>query len=252
MILKLAGFIACALLLLTSYSPRAQADQYNQLTHFTFSAPFEIPGFHHTMVLPAGTYTFKLLDSLSDRDIVQIFNKDQSHLYATILAIPDYRLKPTGKSVIQFTERAANSPEAIKAWFYPGDLYGQEFVYPKSRAVELAKANNEPVPSISEEAAANMSKPIKSANEPAVKEMEKAPVLAERPNGQEVPVAQALETKPHTPTEANNNSSQQTLVAKNNSSTLPKTASEMPLALLCGTLLLGFGAALRLLSQRLS
>jgi hypothetical protein len=117
----------------------------------TFSAPVEIPG----QVLMAGTYVFKLLDSPSNRTIVQIFNKDQTKLFATVLAIPDYRLKPTGKTVITFDERPAGSPEAIKAWFYPGDEYGQEFVYPKTRAMQLAKVVKQPVPSM----AANMRRP---------------------------------------------------------------------------------------------
>ena len=45
-------------------------------------------------VLPAGTYVFKLMNPQSNRHIVQIFNKDQTKIYATILAIPNYRLKP--------------------------------------------------------------------------------------------------------------------------------------------------------------
>ena len=55
----------------------------------TFSAPVEIPGVHLKGwgVLPAGTYVFKILDSQSDRHIVQIFNADETQCYATILAI---------------------------------------------------------------------------------------------------------------------------------------------------------------------
>jgi hypothetical protein len=85
---------------------------------------------------------------MSDRSIVQVFNKDQTHLYATIVALPDYRLTPTDKTVLTFADWPAGSPEAIKAWFYPGDNYGQEFVYPKSAfdadtansGIDLAKA----------------------------------------------------------------------------------------------------------------
>src|SRR5207253_11036015 len=96
-------------------------------------------------VLPAGTYVFKILDSLSDRHIVQIFNATEDHLYTTILAIPNYRLKATDKTVMTFKERAAGEPEAIRAWFYPGRQWGEEFVYPKEKAVALAKATNTPV-----------------------------------------------------------------------------------------------------------
>ena len=130
--------------------PRAEADEWNQKTVFTFSGPVEIPG----QVLSAGTYVFKLAGSMSDRNIVEVFNKDENHLYGFFLAIPDYRLKPSGKPIITFEERATGSPEAVKAWFYPSDNYGHDFVYPKAKAVELAKANKQPVASMPNEMAA--------------------------------------------------------------------------------------------------
>lgn len=97
-----------------------------------------------------------MLDSQSNCHIVQIFNKDESHLYATILAIPSYRLQTTDKTVITFAERAAGQAQAVRAWFYPGDNLGQEFVYPKQRAVELAKTTNQPVFYIPDEVASNI------------------------------------------------------------------------------------------------
>ena len=93
-------------------------------------------------VLPAGTYVFKLVDSQSDRHIVQIFSADEKTVYATILAIPNYRLKVTGKTVITFRERPAGEPQALRAWFYPGKNWGEEFVYPKAVAIELARSTN--------------------------------------------------------------------------------------------------------------
>lgn len=182
----------CLILFGALLVPRAKADEYNKLTYFTFNAPVEVPGYRGPIVLPAGTYTFKLLDSLGNRDIVQIYNKAMSHLYSTVLAIPDYRLTPKGKSVITFEERAAGSPEAIKAWFYPGDNFGQEFVYPHARAVELAKNVNEPVLSMPEATSSHMAEPIKSNQEAGVAAMEKAPVNAEEPNGNEVEMAQVV------------------------------------------------------------
>jgi hypothetical protein len=110
------------------FAPLARADEWNKETVLTFNKPIEIPG----KVLPAGTYVFKLADSQSDRDIVQISSKDQKHLLATILAIPDYRAEPTDKTVVTFEERLSGSPEALHSWFYPGDTDGIEFVYPKS------------------------------------------------------------------------------------------------------------------------
>ena len=54
-----------------------RADEWNKKTVVTFTEPVQIPG----AVLPAGTYVFKLMDSASDRNIVQIFNADETHLF---------------------------------------------------------------------------------------------------------------------------------------------------------------------------
>lgn len=122
-------FAVLALTLLgATLATSVRADEWNKKTVMTFSQPVEIPG----QILPAGTYTFVLVDSPADRHIVQIFTADGSQIIATVLAINDYRLKPTGETVVKFAERAGDNPEALKAWFYPGDNFGQEFVYPKS------------------------------------------------------------------------------------------------------------------------
>src|SRR5580658_1588656 len=112
--IKTTSLIALGLALLSCAS--LSADEWNQETIFTFSGPVEIPG----QVLEPGTYVFKLADSQSDRNIVQVFNKRENHLFGTFLTIPDYRLKPAGKTIITFEERAEGSPEAVRAWFYPG------------------------------------------------------------------------------------------------------------------------------------
>src|SRR5215510_7525740 len=133
---KVVATIFCLSLAALAFSASVKADEWNKKTVVTFSQPVEVPG---GVVLPAGAYVFKLLDSASNRHIVQIFNQDQTHIYATVLAIPNYRLQVTGKTVITFVERAAGEPQAIRAWFYPGDNFGQEFVYSKRRTAELAQ-----------------------------------------------------------------------------------------------------------------
>jgi hypothetical protein len=167
---------------------RATADESDQKTIFTFSGPVEVPG----QVLQAGTYVFKLADSESDRDIVQVFNKDETHLYGTFLAIPDLRLRPSGKTIITFEEAPAGSPEAVKAWFYPGDEYGHQFVYPKPQALALAKANNAPVASMPAELAANTKKPAATMKEPHVVAMSQAHLKAQKPTGEEVEIAEVF------------------------------------------------------------
>ena len=94
----------------------AAAGQWDKATTVTFSAPVELPN----IVLQPGTYVFRLLDTPGNRHVVQVFNAEETHLYTTILAIPNYRLKATDKTVITSRERPAGQPEALRAWFYPG------------------------------------------------------------------------------------------------------------------------------------
>jgi hypothetical protein len=179
-------------------APVARADDWNRKTVITFSGPVEIPGVHLTGwgVLPAGTYVFKILDSQSDRHIVQIFNKDETMIYATILAIPNYRLKATDKTVITFTERPAGEPEALRAWFYPGRNWGEEFVYPKAQAIALAKATNTPVLFTPSELPVEVAESIKSVDAPVVAELRRAPIMAVKPTGEEIQVAEVVTPPP--------------------------------------------------------
>jgi hypothetical protein len=206
--------------------PTATADDWNRETVVTFSAPVEVPGVG-AQTLPAGTYVFKILNSQSDRHIVQIFNQDKTHVFTTILAIPNYRLKTTDKTVITFRERPAGQPEALRAWFYPGREWGEEFVYEKSRAIELAKETNEPV----------LATPIELAAAP-VEALQTAPVEAVAPTGEPVELAQVVEPPPMATPEAPP------------AATLPATASPLPLIALIGLLTLGAGFALSVFSKR--
>ena len=203
------------------FASGVQADDWNKKTVMTFSQPVEIPG----QILPAGTYTIKLVNLDSDRHIVQFLDADGIKVIATVLAINNWRLHPTGETVVKFAERSGDNPEALKAWFYPGDNFGQEFVYPKHRAIELAVAEKEPVPAIAEETA------------PA--ELRTAPIVAVTPEQTEVPVTEAIETTP--PAAAQTTTP---LVAQNTAS-LPKTAGLVPLIALLGLASLGFAFVLK-------
>ena len=213
------------------FSGTASAQTWNKKTTVTFSAPVEIPGVG-AQVLPAGMYVFKLLDSLSDRHIVQVFNKDESHVYATILAIPNYRLRATDKTVMTFAERAAGEPQAIRAWFYPGDNSGQEFVYPKKRAVELAKITKTPIIYVPDEVAPLFVAPIKTATEPPAIALKEAPLKAVTPTGEEVAITEVVVPPPV------------------QAASLPKTASSMPLLALMGFMSIAAGFSMKALCDR--
>jgi hypothetical protein len=217
------------------FMPDAKADDWDKKTVITFNNSVEIPGVHLSGwgVLPAGTYVFKILDSQSDRHIVQIFNQDETTIYATILAIPNYRLKATDKTVMTFRERPAGEPEALRAWFYPGSNSGEEFVYPKAKAIELAKTTNVPVLFTATEIPVEVTAPIRSADEPLVVEMKEAPVMAVKPTGEEIQVSEVVAPPPvEVPV------------------TLPATASPLPMLALFGMLALAGAATLRVFEKR--
>src|SRR6267142_636603 len=134
---------ACSLM----FAPGAQADEWDKKTILTFSGPVQIPG----VTLPAGTYVFKLADLSGDRHVVQVFDKDEKKIYTTILAIPNQRLDPSDKPIVLFSERASGSPQAVKVWYYPGETIGNEFVYPKTQAMRIAKETHQPVLSTNDE-----------------------------------------------------------------------------------------------------
>jgi hypothetical protein len=223
----------CLLLFCAFSAPNALADEWNQATKLTFSEPVEIPG----QALPAGTYWFTLMDDQGDRNIVQVWSADRMHLLATILAIPDYRLQPTGKTVIKFSERPAGTPEAIRAWFYPGDNYGHEFVYPEKRATELAKQTGQPVLSMPNEVASNLTKPAKAVTEPSVVALKKASVKAVKPSGETEELAEVIPPKPMPSTSAKH---------------MPKTASFLPLWGLLGISFLGAGLVVGRILKRMA
>src|SRR5687767_10080887 len=240
-----AAITACSIALLGAVlAPSAMADSWNRKTVVTFSGPVEIPGVHLKGwgVLPAGTYVFKILNSLSDRHIVQIFSKDEKTIYATILAIPNYRLKATDKTVMTFRERPAGQPEALRAWFYPGKNWGEEFVYPKSKAIELAKTTNTPVLYTTVEIPLEVTESAKLADQTVVAELTRAPIMAVKPAGEEVVLAEVVTPPPAEPEVAASGDAGQEL---------PATASPLPLIGLLGFLGLGGALALRITRTRL-
>jgi hypothetical protein len=222
-----------------------KADDWNNKTVITFSGPVEIPGVHLTGfgTLPAGTYVFKLLDSQSDRHIVQIFSEDMKTVYATILAIPNYRLHATDKTVITFSERPAGEPEALRAWFYPGKNWGDEFVYPKARAMVIAQTSNLPVLFTPTDIAVEVAEPIKTADAPVVVEMKRAPIMAVQPTGEQVEIATVVTAPPLAELPV-------ATTAAPVADTLPATGSTMPLIGLMGLIALGGALSLRTIEKR--
>lgn len=152
--------MSCIALFWTLTVPiQATADKWDQATKLTSTEAVEVPG----QILPAGSYWLTLANSDSDRNMVEIWNADRTHLITTILAVPDYVQKTPEKTIINFAERPSGQPEAIQSWFYPGNNFGEEFVYPKTRARQLAKQTGRPVLSMPDDQAADATQ-IKQAS----------------------------------------------------------------------------------------
>lgn len=251
---KTAAIVGCAALISVLLPPAAQADDWNRKTVITFSGPVEIPGVHLKGwgVLPAGTYVFKIMDSQANRHIVQIFSQDENTVYATILAIPNYRLRATDKTVITFRERPAGQPEALRAWFYPGRNWGEEFVYPKGKAITLAKATNLPVLFTPAELPVEVTEPIKSVDEPVVAELKRTPILAIKPSGEEVQLAEVVTPPPAAEVaKADPVVTETPAATPAPSATLPATSSNLPLAGFLGLMSLGGAFAIRAFVKRI-
>src|SRR5436309_11914527 len=80
--IKLAAMATCLSLASLGVFP-AMADTWNKKTVITINEPVQVPG----AILQPGKYVMKLMDSQSDRHIVQIFNDREDQIQTTILAI---------------------------------------------------------------------------------------------------------------------------------------------------------------------
>ena len=225
-------------LVLAAFSPSVKADDWDKATKITFKEPVQVPG----KVLEPGTYVFKLLDNTSNRHVVQIFNEDHTQLITTVLAIPNERLHPADKTVLTYQERPSDQPMALSAWFYPGDNFGQQFVYPKSEAEQLSRLNNQEVPSTGSEEAYPQLKERSTETAQTKTSSAQPEVAAAQPPAQPANPPQA--TNPEPPSA--NNPPSSNAIAANHESQLPHTGSLLPLAGLIGMCLLGIAAALRL------
>jgi hypothetical protein len=221
-----AAWIGVGLTLAGIATLPASADEWNKQTIFTFSEPVEIPG----RVLTPGKYVFQLADSQSDRNIVEVFSdkNGRERPITTILALPDYRLNTPEKPMINFEERRGRSPEAIKSWFYPGDNYGWQFVYPKSERLEAVvnkpALTPRPAPPSAPPPAAQpaQSAPMAAATPETVVRQEEVVLAENAAPPAPAPAAAAPAPQPHR-------------------HRLPKTASDLPLFELAGGLLLMSG-----------
>jgi hypothetical protein len=243
---------ACVFAVLAFTSTTTHAQTIDNRTFFTFSGPVTLPG----VTLPAGTYLFRNPDTLSGRRVVQVLSEDGRQAYAQMLTIPVQRFDAPKDPEIRFMETAEGTPAAIKAWWYPGNTIGWEFIYPKEQALRLAKGASAPVltttngqnETTEEMKTADLTRVSASGSETAVTVEEKPAATAVAGTSQEGEVAASSIEVPASPTPV----SVQAIATTGTTRTrLPQTASSAPIAALVGTLSMMGAAALRAM-RRLS
>jgi len=234
-------------------APRANADEWNKRTILTVNQTIQV----RDTVLEPGQYVLQLLNSTSDRHVVQIFNGDQSHIIDTILAIPMERPQPTGDTQFTFWETPGGTAKAMRAWFYPGDTIGQEFPYPKHPHLVALLQN--PAPPLSPSAAMTQPASAPSAAPPAAEEPtpETPPAPAQTAPPAQAPAAppaQAPAAPPAQAPAAPPAASQTPAGSADRASQpepaqpaeLPKTGTRYPLLGISGAALLALAGLLRL------
>jgi len=218
------------------------ADEFNKETVLEFSGPVEVPG----KVLAAGKYVFKIADSESDRNIVQIFSEDahgDQKFVTTIMAIPDYREDTPEKTIIQFEERPSGSPEAIHSWFYPGENTGWQFVYPKGERSQMSSQTTLAAPASPAATPTLAPEPTPAPVVDAASAPSAEPVGSVTVTEDDVAIIAQNDTPELIPTPANDG---QVFADR----TLPETAGSFGLELITGLALLSVGMAVVFASRR--
>ena len=128
-------FIAMAL---SSLFQESYSTEWNKKSTLSTDKQVEFPG----IILEPGIYIIRLKDGGERRSIVEIRNRDESQILATVVAVPDHQQRPDDNSEFLYFNQARGKPQPIRTWFYSGDLIGLEFVYPKTRAKDIAKESD--------------------------------------------------------------------------------------------------------------
>ena len=129
-VVKPLAVVSCAALLVLAWPSRAGADEFDKATYFTFDEPVALPG----VTLPAGTYLFRLADPDGSSSVIDVYDETGRTCYGVFLTIPEQESHASDQPSIQFAEQPGRAPEAIAAWFYPGDQTGWKFLYANHRA----------------------------------------------------------------------------------------------------------------------
>jgi len=266
----LAGLALVGALVFIAAPPTIFADDHDKKTDVTISEPVEVPG---GVVLQPGTYMFRLMDITGNRHVVQIRSEDGKKTYAIAMTAAAYRVQPTSKVELTFFEMPSGQPPVVHKWFWPGDVDGQEFLYPHKRAAEITRLSKETVKEASEEdqnaantaaATDNTSAPdnsvaVATATTDNTQVADNSAAVAVAPAPEPAPAAVSVtETTPAAPApsdqaqllaQANPPAPSSTPAPQTTTDSLPQTASDFPLIALIGGLSLAAAVTMRSLRR---
>jgi len=233
-----------------------EASEFDLRTVLSFNHPVTVP---NAVLQPNTDYVMSVGDAqVGMRNVVRIYKGDESQLVTQFLAINKEQLNPVDKTTLTFMETAAGYPQPVESWFYPGRNIGLEFIYPKTQLAEIAlhmrgAETTQTAAVINESPATELPRSDDQAlleqdhvAEPA------APV--DQSVDQSAAVTQSDDSIDHSADvdhsndSANNTNdsdtdrSAPTEIAQNE---LPRTAGELPLLALMGSLATGLGFAVR-------
>jgi len=208
--------------LLVATAPAALAQSERENSTFTVTEPVDVGSF----TLQPGTYLIKVVVLESNRNMIQVTNEDQTKVFASVLATPHAivanEAAPTSRYVYYAT--APGQRKALRTWYARETTNGQDIVYSRQRAMEIAVVAKAPVIAISDD--------VKETEYKTATLTIVTPEQQVKPYAAPAPVVMLAEAPPvrH----------------------LPATASPVPLFGLLGLLSVGGGLGLRILSTRVS
>jgi hypothetical protein len=232
-----------ALAVVAVLAGRATAQTLNTLerSFLTFSNNVEMPG----VTLEAGTYVFKLADTLS-RNVIEVWDKDEKHMIGHWTFVQAERPRVTEETVVMFKEAREGATPAVQYWYFPGEKIGKEFIYPKDQAERIAARTGTQVRTEEVTAVADAgSAPAVVAEAPAPEPAPAPVVVAEAAAPAPEPAPAVVETRVAA-APAVQAESRPVGTSGQVATELPKTSSPLALSGLLGLLSLAGATGLRL------
>ncbi|HUR32517.1 MAG TPA: hypothetical protein VM032_01895 [Vicinamibacterales bacterium] len=253
--------LACAVAVFVCLTAAAvSAQPLDKRTLFTFSGPVTLPG----VTLPAGQYLFRLADPNTSAKVVQVLNADGTKPYGMFFTMSAERFEAASIPEVRFMETASGTPPAIKTWWYPGERTGYELIYPKEQARRLAMGASQPVltthaqtTTTEQTNTSDLSRVASSGQETDVNASAAPTVSTPGGTTQQGQIASASLSIPTpsipaagpapavTQTASTQNDASRTGSARPARTRLPRTAGELPLVAMVGTLALVSAASVR-------